>query len=457
MSAEIWVVDDDPALRWVLERALLAAGFVVRVFADADTALLALDKGRPAALVTDLRMPGPGGLSLLDASRSSGRSWPTIVITAHSDLNSAISAYRAGAFEYLPKPFDLDELVALVHKALECAGGSGQAPSEPVPTPAQALLGEAPAMQAVYRMIGRLSRSEMAVLITGETGTGKELIAKALHRHSPRADRPLVALNTAAIPADLLESELFGHERGAFTGADQARVGRFEQARGGSLFLDEIGDMPLALQTRLLRVLAEGEFYRLGGHAPLRADVRILAATHRDLDAEVRAGRFREDLYHRLNVIRLQVPALRERREDIPSLAAHFLVQAALELRAPAKALTEPARAALLAHDWPGNVRELENTCRWLSVMAPGREITVEDLPPLAGRRAPEASRSWEQGAAEWIDRLLAEQRPGIWQQASAALEQLMIERALIACDGERQRAAAALGIGRNTLSRKLR
>ena len=456
MSASVWIVEDDRALGWVLERALLGAGFDVSLFRSADDALLALAESAPAVIVADLRLPGESGLSLLGRAPPGLPSPPVIVMTAQSDLDSAISAYGAGAFEYLPKPFDLDELIILVEKAIG-QNKDGEGSADPPPE-APELLGEAPAMQQVFRAIGRLSRSDMSVLITGESGTGKELIARALHRHSPRADRPLIALNTAAIPADLLEAELFGHDKGAFTGADQARPGRFEQANGGTLFLDEIGDMPLALQTRLLRVLAEGEFYRIGGRETRRVDVRILAATHRDLKQEVAKGRFREDLYHRLNVIHLHVPALRERREDIPTLANHFLASAAAELNAVRKRLLPATADQLLGYHWPGNVRELENTCRWLTVMAPGRDITGDDLPENMRDTTPETNGAgWTEALARWLDERLTAGDQEIWQSASDEVERVLIERALAACQGHRQQAAAALGIGRNTLGRKLK
>ncbi len=456
MSRSVWVVEDDHALGWVLERALLGAGFDVSLFRSADDALLALAESAPAVIIADLRLPGESGLSLLGRAPSGRPAPPVIVMTAQSDLDSAISAYGAGAFEYLPKPFDLDELVGLVEKAL---GQNKDAEGNQDPThEAPELIGEAPAMQQVFRAIGRLSRSDMSVLITGESGTGKELIARALHRHSPRAERPLIALNTAAIPADLLEAELFGHDKGAFTGADQARPGRFEQAHGGSLFLDEIGDMPLALQTRLLRVLAEGEFYRIGGRETRRVDVRILAATHRDLKQEVVKGHFREDLYHRLNVIHLHVPALRERREDIPALANHFLAAAAAELKTPRKRLLPETSDQLLRYHWPGNVRELENTCRWLTVMAPGRDITLEDLPDdNQDETSTACSTTWPEVLGRWLDERLKQGEQDLWQSTSDQFERTLIARALAHCQDHRQQAAAALGIGRNTLSRKLK
>jgi len=456
MTASVWIVEDDRSLGWVLERALLEAGFDVSLFRTADAAHRALEDSRPQVIVADLRLPGKSGLSLLDQPGRSSEKLPVIVITAQSDLESALSAYGAGAFEYLPKPFDLDELLALVRKATE-SGDAVESESESPPDTPE-LLGEAPAMQNVFRAIGRLSRSDVPVLITGESGTGKELIARALHRHSPRAGQPLIALNTAAIPTDLLETELFGHEKGAFTGADQARAGRFEQAHGGTLFLDEIGDMPLALQTRLLRVLAEGEFYRVGGHETRRVNVRILAATHRNIGEEVAAGRFREDLFHRLNVIHIHVPALRERREDIPRLASHFLALAASEIQTVRKRLLPDALDCLMHHAWPGNVRELENLCRWLTVMAPGQDIAPSDLPDSC-REGPSIGQT--DSSAEhlnaWVEQHLAGAEGEVWQHLTETLERMLLEHALARCSGHRQNAAQLLGIGRNTLTRKLK
>jgi len=452
----VWVVEDDHSLGWVLERTLLEAGFDVSLFRTADAALRALEETAPAVIIADLRLPGKSGLSLLEQPGNGRRRLPVIVITAQSDLESAISAYGAGAFEYLPKPFDLDELLNLVNKA---AGTSEATETEDESSPkTPELLGEAPAMQNVFRAIGRLSRSDMAVLITGESGTGKELIARALHRHSPRAGRPLIALNTAAIPMDLLETELFGHEKGAFTGADQARAGRFEQADGGTLFLDEIGDMPQALQSRLLRVLAEGEFYRVGGHETRSVNVRILAATHRDLKEEVFAGRFREDLFHRLNVIHVHVPALRERCEDIPRLAGHFLAAAATELETGRKRLLPDTLACLMNHAWPGNVRELENLCRWLTVMAPGQEIAPSDLPDtcLDSTPAPQSEASID-ALIDWIEKQIAIPNGDAWHRVTEGIERILLERALAHCSGHRQNTAQLLGMGRNTLTRKLK
>src|SRR5499427_4743294 len=375
----VWLVDDDASIRWVLERALRQGGMAPTTFDQADTALAALRRNRPDVLITDIRMPGRSGLELLNEIRGSQPELPVIVMTAHSDLDSAVAAYQGGAFEYLPKPFDIDQAVDLVRRAAQQQTRVEETPSETRNIPE--MLGQAPAMQEVFRAIGRLSRSSMTVLITGESGTGKELVARALHRHSPRASKAFIALNTSAFTADLLESELFGHEKGAFTGADHLRRGRFEQADGGTLFLDEIGDMSPALQTRLLRVLAEGEFYRVGGQLPVRIDVRVIAATHQDLEERVRQNLFREDLLHRLNVIRIEVPPLRSRREDIPELLMHYLSAAAIELGVESKTLTPEAAAALSNFEWPGNVRQLVNACRRLTVTAPGREIKAEDIP----------------------------------------------------------------------------
>jgi two-component system nitrogen regulation response regulator GlnG len=458
-TSEIWVIDDDRSIRWVLDKALRQAGMDVRLFDSADGVLGALQNGVPDALITDVRMPGIDGLQLLDRIHESHPALPVIIITAHSDLESAVSAYQGGAFEYLPKPFDIDEAVELARRAIahrrDEAGGLDTAAVAEAPE----IIGEAPSMQEVFRAIGRLSRSNITVLITGESGTGKELVAHALHRHSPRASKPFIALNTAAIPRDLLESELFGHERGAFTGAQSSRRGRFEQADGGTLFLDEIGDMPAELQTRLLRVLSYGEFYRVGGHDPIKVDVRIIAATHQNLADRVESGLFREDLFHRLNVIRVHMPALRERREDIPLLARHFLLKAAAELNVEAKALEGEVEQYLAGLNWPGNVRQLENTCRWLTVMSPSKAVTMDDLPPelTAERAATTDTDDWQTALRRWADRHLSRGDTALLDTVTPQFERIMIETALRHTGGRRQDAAKLLGWGRNTLTRKIK
>jgi two-component system, NtrC family, nitrogen regulation response regulator GlnG len=453
----VWLVDDDTSIRWVLERALKNGGMAPKAFDAAEPALAALRNDTPDVLITDIRMSGQSGLDLLRRVHDAHPELPVIVMTAYSDLGSAISAYESGAFEYLAKPFDIDHAVDLVKRA--AAAGVGRVEGT-VSTPTiPELLGRAPAMQQVFRAIGRLARSSVNVLVTGESGTGKELAARALHDHSPRANKPFIALNTSAIPAELLESELFGHEKGAFTGADSLRRGRFEQADGGSLFLDEIGDMSTSLQTRLLRVLAEGEFYRVGGQTPIRVDVRVIAATHQNLEDRVRNGQFREDLFHRLNVIRIELPPLRARREDVPDLLDHYMRLAAQELGVEPKALTDDARAKLSAYPWPGNVRELVNLCRRFTVLAPGNEIRAEDLPPeitgAVANATPE--QDWMSALAQWADRQsLAPPRP-LLDDALPAFERTLIRVALRHTQGHRQEAAKLLGWGRNTLTRKLK
>lgn len=460
----VWITDDDQSIRWVVEKALQKAGIVTRSFADAELLLTALKTDCPDVLITDIRMPGMDGLRLLDRLQQTHPELPVIVMTAHSDLESAVSAFHGGAFEYLPKPFDIKEIVELAHRA--CDHGrqlqeTQQQTTEVESTPE--IIGEAPAMQEVFRAIGRLARSHITVLINGESGTGKELVAKALHRHSPRAGNPFIALNMAAIPKDLMESELFGHEKGAFTGAQARRAGRFEQANGGTLFLDEIGDMPFELQTRLLRVLADGEFYPVGAHLPIKVDVRIIAATHQNLETLVAQGSFREDLFHRLNVIRIHIPSLRERKQDIPLLLKHFLQQAAIELGSEVKILKPEAEAFLASLNWPGNVRQLENSCRWLTVMASGREIHLHDLPPElistpADKNA--AGNDWQVTLRNWIDQQL--QQTQIGNQSEVAkhtiplVEGILIKAALDFTHGKRHEAAILLGYGRNTLTRKI-
>jgi len=468
-AAKIWVVDDDHSIRWVLERALKSAGFTVEAFESAAMLRARLRTSTPDVLFSDIRMPGEDGLSLLSSLQNSHPELPIIIITAHSDLDSAVGAFEGGAFDYLPKPFDIDDAVRLAQRAL--SSRQPQVPEVTAESPAAAtdaqtdLIGNAPAMQEIFRAIGRLARSNVTVLINGESGTGKELVARALHQHSLRRQGPFVALNTAAIPKDLLESELFGHEKGAFTGAAGQRVGRFEQAHGGTLFLDEIGDMPMDLQTRLLRVLADGQFYRVGGTQLIRTDVRIVAATHQRLEDRVASGQFREDLFHRLNVIRLKLPALRERREDIPQLLRFFLQRAAQELGVPIKSIHPQALAQLARYDWPGNVRELENTARWLTVMAPGHEIGIEDLPDNLHQSSATGTAlgddalltQWTGDLKRWADARLAAGDQDLLAIAGPAFERTLLKAALHFTGGHKQQAAALIGWGRNTVTRKLK
>jgi two-component system nitrogen regulation response regulator GlnG len=453
----VWLVDDDASIRWVLERALKNAGMTPRLFEAAESALASLGSEVPDVLMTDIRMSGKSGLELLKNVHERHPELPVIVMTAHSDLGSAVSAYEGGAFEYLPKPFDVDQAVDLVRRAAQAGERGGDAPPPPPPMPE--LLGKAPAMQQVFRAIGRLSRSSVNVLVTGESGTGKELVARALHDHSPRANRAFIALNTSAIPAELLESELFGHEKGSFTGADALRRGRFEQADGGTLFLDEIGDMSLPLQTRLLRVLAEGEFYRVGGQTPIRVDVRVIAATHQNLEERVSRGQFREDLFHRLNVIRIELPPLRARREDVPSLLNHYLALAAKELGVDTKTLGPDVIEVLTRYGWPGNVRELVNLCRRLTVLAPGTEVHLDDLPADITSAGPTATPAddWVESLAGWADRAAAGGGRPLLDEALPQFEKTLIRVALKHTQGHRQAAAKLLGWGRNTLTRKLK
>ncbi len=455
----IWVIDDDRSIRWVLEKALKQEGMNVQSFETADSALKLLGKEEPDVLVTDIRMPGMSGLELLQTINDQRPELPVIIMTAHSDLDSAVSAYQGGAFEYLPKPFDVDDAIELVRRALAHRKEQTKSGAEESGFENMEIIGEAPSMQEVFRAIGRLSSSNITVLINGESGTGKELVAHALHKHSPRRDKPFIALNTAAIPKDLLESELFGHERGAFTGAQSAREGRFEQADGGTLFLDEIGDMPAELQTRLLRVLADGEFYRVGGRSPIKVDVRVIAATHQDLEQRVREGLFREDLFHRLNVIRIHIPSLRERSEDIPLLMKHFLQRASEEIGVETKWLDKDTEQYLSNLEWPGNVRQLENTCRWLTVMSPGQEIHLEDLPPELKSVSEEYrdDRDWLAPLRRWAEQRLNSGSVDILDEAVPQFERLMIEVALKKTGGHRQEAAHLLGWGRNTITRKIK
>lgn len=451
----VWVIDDDRSIRWVFEKALAREGIPFETFAEASKAMEALDSsGAPQVLVSDIRMPGTSGLELLQRLKQRFPSLPVIIMTAYSDLESAVAAFQGGAFEYLPKPFDVDQAVDLIRRALGESTRDSDAEESLSGSPD--ILGQAPSMQEVFRGIGRLSQSGATVLVTGESGTGKELVALALHRHSPRADKPFIAINTAAMPKDLLESELFGHERGAFTGAQTLRRGRFEQAEGGTLFLDEIGDMPSELQTRLLRVLSDGTFYRVGGHQPIRANVRVIAATNQDLEARVREGLFREDLFHRLNVIRLRLPSLRERREDIPLLARHFLAKSAREIGSEPKRLSDAAMAYLSAQDLPGNVRQLENVCHWLTVMSPTQVIEIGDFPPDLRDDTSAVSADWLAALAREADRLLASGKKNIMDDLSRRFEKTLIEKALARTGGRRIEAAGLLGIGRNTITRKI-
>jgi len=453
--ARVWIVDDDEAIRFVLERALGRAGYAVEQFADVGAVNRALEGAAPQVIVTDIHLPDDDGLVILDRLRELRLETPVIAITGYSDLDQAVASFKQGVFDYIPKPFDLDQVLAVVGRA---AAGSGTAGAVDEDTGGNRLLGDSPAMQEVFRTIGRLSRSAISVLITGETGTGKDLVARALHEHSPRSGGPFVAINTAAIPAELLESELFGHERGAFTGAHTRRSGRFEEASGGTLFLDEIGDMPLALQTRLLRVLAEGDYYRVGGRDLLKADVRIIAATHQDLQRKIREGSFREDLYHRLNVINIALPPLRERVEDIPLLARHFLRQAASELGLEEKRLRPETLDLMKTLPWPGNVRQLQNLCQHACVMAPGEQIFPGDLAleSEAGTQSAEPG-SWHESLREWARTALLAGRPDLMAEVRGQLEEVMLECALEHTNGRRVEAARVLGLGRNTLTRKLK
>lgn len=467
MSDEyVWVIDDDQSIRWVLEKTLKQAGMQVNVFESADEALEAMRGNAlaPDAVISDIRMPGSDGLSLLNQFKQTHPDTPILIMTAFSDLDSTVSAYEGGAFEYIPKPFDVDTVLEQVKRACSVQKDQRTAERKVVrgknvvtqEEPAD-LIGDAPAMQDVFKAIGRLSRSKITVLINGESGTGKELIAHALHRHSPRSAKPFVALNMAAIPHDLMESELFGHEKGSFTGAQSTRIGRFEQSDGGTLFLDEIGDMPATLQTRLLRVLADGQFYRVGGHVPIRVDVRIIAATHQDLEALVLERRFREDLFHRLNVIRIEAPPLRKRREDIPPLLKHFLLKAAEELGEEAKVMTPEFGAYVSSLPWPGNVRQLQNTAHWLTIMASGTELTVEDMPEPSAETASQSKNDWESGFRQWANRQLEDGNLDLLGTAQPVMERILIQCALNKTQDRRQEAARLIGWGRNTLTRKIK
>ena len=457
---DIWIADDDRSIRWVLEKALKKAGLPCRTFSEADSLLLALKTEQPSVILSDIRMPGKSGLEMLTEIKRDYPKLPVIIMTAFSDLDSAVSSFQSGAFEYLPKPFDIDKAVELVRRASEENASEEAAPEQQV----SEIIGKASAMQDVFRAIGRLSHSKATVLLTGESGAGKEVVARALHKHSPRAKEAFIALNMAAIPRDLMESELFGHEKGAFTGANSVRHGRFEQAEGGTLFLDEIGDMPAELQTRLLRVLSDGYYYRVGGHQALKANVRIIAATHQNLENMVHEGRFREDLYHRLNVIRIRLPPLRERKEDIPLLIAHFLKKSSESLDVEQKIMTAEAMDFLKEFPFPGNVRQLENLCNWLVVMAPSQHIQLSDLPAeilqsapaKAVSAAPLVGGTWQNGLRAAVEAKLKEETPDLMKELTDAFETAVIETALEFTHGRRVEAASRLGIGRNTITRKI-
>ena len=462
-TEQVWLVDDDSSIRWVLEKALSGANISTAAFENPDDLLNALLHAQPEVIISDIRMPKIDGMTLLSQISAQYPDIPVIIITAHSDLDSAVNAYQGGAFEYLPKPFDIDDAITLTKRALTHA--RDRKPSDKTHSQTNipiGIIGEAPAMQEVFRTIGRLAKSSISVLINGESGTGKELVAHALHTHSPRAKAPFIPLNMAAIPKDLIESELFGHEKGAFTGAGAVRQGRFEQAHNGTLFLDEIGDMPLDVQTRLLRVLAEGQFYRVGGHIPIKVDVRIIAATHQNLLEQVSNNQFREDLFHRLNVIKIKLPSLHERKEDIEKLAQHFLKLAAQELKVETKLLNKETANFLKAYHWPGNVRQLENTCRFLTVMASGKAVLIEDMPEELLQVPPTATitahnNSWQHSLSTWMDEQLASGAINILDNATPEFEKILLERALIHTQGRKQEAAQKLGWGRNTLTRKLK
>lgn len=464
MQQVVWIIDDDNSIRWVLEKALARADIACESYASADLMLQRLQYEQPTVVVSDIRMPGTDGMALLTKLQELSPELPVIIMTAHSDLDSAVNAFKKGAFEYLPKPFDINEAVSLIQRALAHSQAKQPKQQAVIQTEVPEIIGEAPAMQEVFRAIGRLSRSSISVLINGQSGTGKELVAHALHKHSPRSEQPFIALNMAAIPKDLIESELFGHEKGAFTGAANLRKGRFEQADGGTLFLDEIGDMPLDVQTRLLRVLADGQFYRVGGHQGISVDVRIIAATHQNLEILVAEGKFREDLFHRLNVIRIQIPALKDRKQDIPKLAQHFLQQAARELNVEAKNLAPETEKFIAQLDWPGNVRQLENSCRWLTVMASGKQVLLSDLPPEL-TSAPKVivssttggQQSWQDALAAWVSQKLNAGEENILAEAGPEFEKIVLQQALHYTHGHKQDAAKRLGWGRNTLTRKLK
>ena len=455
---KVWIVDDDQSIRWVLERALIKEQLEPITFENAQDLLQRLRTDRPDVIISDIRMPGLDGLALLEEIKHKTPDVPVIIMTAFPDLDRVVSSFQGGAYEYLPKPFDIDELLSLVKRAMQ-RHPTGQAAPQARDTAETEIIGSTAAMQEVFRAIGRLSGSHLTVLVTGESGTGKELVAEALHRHSPRAQQRFIAINMAAIPRDLLESELFGHEKGAFTGATSQRLGRFEQASGGTLFLDEIGDMSADLQTRLLRVLSTGTFYRVGGHLPIDADVRVIAATNQDLEQRVNRGAFREDLFHRLNVIRVHVPALRDRQEDIPLLTEHFLQRSSVELNIEAKLMLPETQEYLNRLEWPGNVRQLENFCRWVTVMAPGKEIHLDDLPPELrdAQRTEGTAEDWESTLRHWVKSNLLKGETGLLGNVLPEFERILIEEALQQSGGRRNEAAKLLGWGRNTLTRKIK
>ena len=461
MSAHnsVWILDDDRSIRWVLEKSLSKTGMNTVSFENGDDLLRRLEQESPDAIISDIRMPGISGLDLLSTIQESHPELPVIIMTAYSDLDSTVSSYNRGAFEYLPKPFDIEEAVAMTKRALDHARSRDTDTNKEVVEKDQQIIGEAPSMQEVFRAIGRLSNSNTSVLITGESGTGKELVAHALHRHSPRKEKPFVPLNVAAIPKQLIESELFGHEKGAFTGATQQRTGRFEQSNGGTLFLDEIGDMPPDTQTRLLRVLSDSEFYRVGGQSSIKVDVRIIAATHQNLEKLVEEHTFREDLFHRLNVIRIHIPKLCDRREDIPRLTSHFLKAAAEELEVAPKVLRPETEKFLTGLNWPGNVRQLENFCRWVTVMASSREVYLTDLPPEFSHQEMDTSNTgiWTQALRTWADQQLSLGNTSILDEATPVFERTLIDIALKHTSGRRKEAANLLGWGRNTLTRKIK
>ena len=457
-NSKVWIVDDDKSIRWVLERAMIKEQLEPVTFENARDLLQRLGTDRPDVIISDIRMPGLDGLALLEEIKLRMPDVPVIIMTAFPDLDRAVSSFQGGAYEYLPKPFDIDELLSLVKRAVQ-RHPAGPAATQAQATAAAEIIGSASAMQEVFRAIGRLAGSQLTVLVTGESGSGKELVAQALHRHSPRSQRRFIAINMAAIPRDLLESELFGHEKGAFTGATSQRLGRFEQANGGTLFLDEIGEMPADLQTRLLRVLSTGAFYRVGGHLLIDADVRVIAATNQDLEERVKRRAFREDLFHRLNVIRVHVPALRDRREDIPLLTEHFLRRSSIELNIETKLVLPETQEFLNRLDWPGNVRQLENFCRWVTVMAPGKEIHLDDLPPELRDTGPsaETAENWENMLRHWVKSTLLKGETGLLSNILPEFERILIEEALQQTAGRRSEAAKLLGWGRNTLTRKIK